>query len=223
VSEPAAPITRCAPGQRTPKDQIRLRERPSTVSTHARGLSGTTMKTRAQIEAEDQITSVARNNPDNRDLPDLKKFEQTDANYVKSELGKFCRLHHYGGDGSPLAYKTSTAYLRYLAGMSFFRVIENDLVARGLAPAERGDAEWTGVPTDEDLRARRDACAQKHAEAVAEAFAVDRRAVSACMKLCHEGIAISEHLHALTKNALWRLSVHFGIEKPGYHGLIHNS
>jgi len=218
VSEIIVPVTRYSPGQRTPKDQIRFRERPQTVSTHARGLSGTTMKTRAQIEAEDQITSVARNNPDNRDLPDLKKFEQTDANYVKSELGKFCRLHHDGGDGSPLAYKTSTAYLRYLAGMSFFRAIENDLVARGLAPAERGDAEWAGVPTDEELRARRDLCAKIRAEAESEAFAVDRRAVSACTKLCHEGLAISEHLHSLTKNALWRLSVHFGIEKAGYHG-----
>jgi len=91
-------------------------------------------------------------------------------------------------------------------------------VARGLAPRERGDAEEAGVPDEAALRARRDLCAKIRAEAESEAFAVDRRAVSACTKLCHDGLAISEHLHSLTKNALWRLSVHFGIEKAGYHG-----
>jgi len=33
-------VIRCAPGQRTPKDQIKLRERPTLYSTDARGLSG---------------------------------------------------------------------------------------------------------------------------------------------------------------------------------------
>ena len=212
ASADKATITRCAPGQRTPKDQIRLRERPQTVSTHARGLSGTTMLTQAQRESEAEIMSVALQQPHRKGIP----YRPTDADFWISELGKFCRLHHFGGDER--SYRESTAFLRYRAGVHFAATIDNDLVARGLAPRERGDAEEAGVPTDEALRARRDLCAEIRAEAEAEALAVDRRAVSACTKLCHEGLAISEHLHSLTKNALWRLSVHFGIEKAGYHG-----
>jgi hypothetical protein len=214
MSEPS--ITRCEPGRRTPKDQIRVRERqivsPVALTTSVRGISGQTTLSRAQREDEAAIMSVALNQPHRRGLP---TYQQTDADYFVSELGKFCRAYHDGGDQR--TYRESTAFLRYRAGAAFAMVIDNDLVARGLAPRERGDGEWAGVPEDDALRARREACEMKRAEAEAAAREVDQRAVAACTKLCHDGLPLPDRLHGLTRNALYRLSLHFGIEKPGYH------
>jgi hypothetical protein len=194
------------------------------------------MLSRAQREDEAEITGVARNQPHMRDLPTFK-YEQTDTGYFVSELGRFCRLYHDFSAHNPPAYRESTAFLRYSAGKKFAEAIDNDLVAQGLKPRERGDAETARESTDEELAAlaacpmkcpecwreglcrqdRREKCAKLLAAAKGSIVDVDRRAVSACTKLCHEGVMIPDSWHGLAKNGLYRLSLHFGIEKPGYH------
>lgn len=219
-------IIRCAPGQRTPKDQIRARERPGSIDTPANGLlrfvqenglSHQSLLSRRQQEDEAAIMSVALNQPHRRGEPDLRLFQQTDANYATSELGKFVRRFHDTGGDAPMAYRQSTAFARYRAGMAYAMAINDDLVARGLAGSQRGDAEFSGIPTEQELRVRIEKCAIFRSNAEDAAREVDRRAPDALDRLCYRDEAIPDRLHGLAKNALYMVSLHFGIEKHGYH------
>jgi hypothetical protein len=220
-------IKRIAAGKRTPKDQIRLRERPSFPTSQAngllrfaksRGLSHQPMLTKAQQEDEAEIMSVALNQPHRRGLPNAP----VDSDFWISELGKFCRLWHDFSADDPSAYCESTAYLRYRAGEAFARVIDDDLIAAGLRPRQRGDAQYDGVLSDADLRKRREKCARIRAEAEDVARNADRRgslpmAVWAATRLCFEDRPLPEHLHEMMVGVLFELAVFFGIEKRPYH------
>jgi hypothetical protein len=214
LAEPT--ITPCAPGRRTPKDQIRLRERPPVSGTIIR-ISGQSMLTPKQQEDEAEIMSVALKQPHRRGEPDLRLFQQTDANYATSELGKFVRRFHETGGDVPMAYRQSTAFMRYRAGMDYAMAINDDLVARGLAGSQRGDAEFSGVPSDADLRIRIEKCAIFRANAEDAARGIDRRAPEALERLCYRDEPLPDRLHGLAKHALYAVSLHFGIEKHGYH------
>src|SRR6185312_14354551 len=211
------PITRCVPGARTRKDQIKPRAKPdmpTQFSTEALGLrSGQTTLTKAQQETEAEIMAVALNQPHRVGLP---PYQQTDADYWSSELGKFVRRYHSGGD-DPKTYRDSTPFARYRAGTRFAQVIDDDLVASGLAPRQRGEAEWAGELSQEAVEARKELCRYLRANVEATALSVDPRAVASLRTLCHEGMPIPERLHSLTRNALYLVSIHFGIEKPGFH------
>jgi hypothetical protein len=216
-------VKSCAPGQRTPKDQIRVRERvivsPVVFSTSSRGISHQSLLTRKQLETEAEIMSVGLNNPDRRgDQSDFRLYDSTDANYATSELGKFCRLHH-NADGN---YRTSTAFFRYRAGMQFAEIIDNDLVASGIGGRQRGDAEWAGVPDSKALEARKELCQMRRKAAEDILRDIDRRGslpmgVWSMTTLCFDDRPLAEHLHELAKHSLYELSLHFGIEKLGYH------
>jgi hypothetical protein len=222
------PIKSCAPGQRTPKDQIKLRERPSLPESKAngllrfaqeRGLSHQTLLSRAQREDEAEIMRVALDNPERRGAQcDFRLYDSTDANYATSELGKFCRLHH-NAEGN---YRTSTAFLRYRAGMQLAEIIDSDLVASGIGGRQRGDAEWAGVPDSKALEARKELCQMRRKAAEDILRDIDRRGslpmgVWAMTTLCFDDRPLPEHLHELGVAGLYALSLHFGIEKPGYH------
>jgi hypothetical protein len=60
---PADPISvmRCAPGQRTPKDQIKLRARPPVFATLAGLVSGQTMLSKQQPRAPGQVSASILN------------------------------------------------------------------------------------------------------------------------------------------------------------------
>lgn len=216
-------VTSCAPGARTPKDQVRQRERPPSrivASTEARGLSGQTTLTKRQQDDEAEIMSVGLNNPDRRRQQgaDFRLYDSTDANFSTSELGKFCRRYHdSSGD-----YRTSTAYLRYCAGMVFAIIVNDDQIANGLPGLQRGDANWDGVPNEKSLDARKELCRMRRKGAEDVLRDMDRRGALpmgawAMTTLCFDDRPLPEHLHALGVQLLYALSVHFGIERPGFH------
>jgi hypothetical protein len=219
MNEPS--ITRCEPGRRTPKDQIRIRERqmsPVTLTTSVRGISGQTMLSRAQREDEAAIMAVALNQPHWRGVPELGSVAQYDMNYLPSPLGKFCREHHENGDGSPMSYRTSTAFLRYRAGMEYAMVVNDARIAEGLKGAQRGDSGDPQAPDDEKLQARKELCRKRLREAKDVIVTVDRDALEFVNILCVEERPILNFSHAMiVVQALYQLSLNFGIEKPGYH------
>lgn len=222
------PITACAPGKRTPKDQIKAKQKAADPVTPANGLlkfardhglSHQTMLTKRQQKDEAEMQSVVLDQPHWRGLPSPATVAQYDVNYLPSPLGNFCREYHENGSGAPMAYRTSTAFLRYRAGMAYAMVINDARIAEGHKGFQRGDADpLDGPPSNAALQARKEVCRTYMKRAKAIISAVDSHALEYVDTLCLEERPILNSAHALiVVQALYALSLHFGIEKPGYH------
>ena len=197
-------ITRCAPGQRTPKDQIRLRERHLSIiaSSDARGLSGQTMLSKKQQEGEADIMSVAMNQPHRRGL----SIFPADA-WMVTALGRFC-CAHWRDSGTQREY--------WRVGERYAQLVDDERISRGEPPRQCAEIETGGSSlTVAEAMDRRQHAESRLAEAEDAMREVDARAVRAVRDLAWGDLEINATLHGLTFNALYKLSVHFErIDKP---------
>jgi hypothetical protein len=204
MSSDVVSITRCAPGKRTPKDQIKPRDRPPSIiaSSEARGLSGQTMLSTRQQEDEAEIMSVARNQPHRQGVSTFPG----DA-WMTTALGRFCcaRWRDIG-----------TQREHWRVGERYAQLVDAERIARGEPPRQCAESE-TGESslTVAEAMDRRKHAESRLAEAEDAMREVDARAVRAVRDLAWSDLDIRAHLHGLTFNALYRLSVHFErIDKP---------
>jgi len=129
-------------------------------------------------------------------------------------LGRFCKMHWSDG---------RTMISRYDAGSRYAELVDSDRVAQGLAPRQCGlapDGPLASTMTEEQFRAYVDLCRIKRedAEAVMVPVAHGRRAVNVIYALAYEDRDLAGRDHGVAVNALYRLAVHFGLEKVGFHG-----
>lgn len=198
-------ITRCAPGKRTPKDQIRVRELPPSIiaSSEARGLSGQTMLSQRQQDDEDAIKSVAANNPDRKGLG-----EKAEEQMAGSVFGRFV-LSHYSDEDDRRR--------RFWAGLLYAQKVDNFQVASGLAARQWGKSP-IGVSeiTVKEAKKRKDD-ALEELERVRDVIReVDILAVGIMDRLCYDDQSIFDRQVGRALNALYKLSVFFKLEKRGY-------
>ena len=189
-------VTRCAPGQRTPRDQIRMRDRPVCYSMESRGLSGqTTLNENAQRKRED-VMSVAMAQPHRIGVSPFP-----DDAWMATALGRFCRAHWRDKD-------TQRDYWGH--GERYAQLVDAERIARGDPPRQCAEVQTAGSPlTLEEARERRAEADGRLRDAEDEMREVDAQAVAAVRTLAWEELDIPARLHGRAYNALWKLSVHF--------------
>ena len=134
-----------------------------------------------------------------------------DDRLAGSALGRYC-LRRWPGDA-----RREMREGRHEAGNRYAQVIDDDRVARGMAPRLYGQAGVGGEQTDQQLRARRELCAQKRADAEWQIRDLHSRAVTVMDRLCWEDRECGPYDEDLVFHALYRFAKHFGIEKRTFH------
>lgn len=202
-------ITIVPPGKR---GEIRLRApidspiRVTTASALSRGhkpryISGSRADdTPTEVEAK----SVALAQPHRRG---------SDLDLDGTALGRFCRSHW--------AHDDRTLISRYDAGGKYAELVDKDRGVHGLSVRKCSIeiASETVLMTDEERDAYCDLCRIKreNAEAVMIPIAPGRRAVNVVYALAYDDRELSGRDHGVAINALYRLAVHFGWERVGFH------
>ena len=103
------------------------------------------------------------------------------------------------------------------AGNRFAQDIDADLLARGLKPRIY-EQVFGGLPkTDDQIRDDREKKAKKRSEAEAEVRSVKYRAVSVMTDVCWGDMEPRQHDRDMIAHVLYRLALHYGLEKRGYH------
>jgi hypothetical protein len=127
-----------------------------------------------------------------------------------SALGRYC-LRRWPGD-----HRRGFREDRCEAGNRYAIVIDNDRVACGMAPRLYGETGKGGELDDAQLRARRVECAKARADAEAQIRDIPR-AVPVMSRLCWEDREYGPYDEDVVFHALYRLAMHFGIQKRGFH------
>jgi hypothetical protein len=128
-----------------------------------------------------------------------------------SALGRYCLKRWPGAERKDLREA------RCEAGNRYAQAIDNDRVARGLAPRIFGESAGFGVLSDEQLRARRDLCAQQLAEAEDAMRGVIGRAIGVLRRVCWEDLDVRPTDEDVVFHGLYCLAKHFGLVKRAFH------
>ena len=128
-------------------------------------------------------------------------------------LGRFCIKSFPKDEG--------TRRGRYHAGLMYAETLDNERVAQGFAPRLFGlsaDGPISNL-TFEQLKARKDLAIIKLQNANGVLRDVSHKAIRIMGQLCYEDREIGASDEAQAIGALYKLALHFVLEKPGFHEL----
>jgi hypothetical protein len=194
-------ITACRPGQRTPQDQIRTRERAPVAGTVIRTMDRSVLHKKRRDE-RDEIMSVVMKQPHR-----VGVSAYPDDAWMATALGRFCRSR-WNDKGTQKA--------RYDDGERYAQLIDSERISRGEPPRQCAEIQTSGsAQTMEDALKKRieaESAVQDAEDAMRE---VDGRAVRAVRELAWHDRDIAAELGGRAYNALYKLSVHFErMDKP---------
>jgi hypothetical protein len=127
-----------------------------------------------------------------------------------SALGRYC-LRRWPGE-----HRRGFREDRCEAGNRYAVVIDNDRVACGFSPRLFGGVNGSDKLSEQELRDRRVECAKARADAEAQIRDIPR-AVAVMSRLCWEDRECGPYDEDVMFHALYRLAMHFGIQKRGFH------
>jgi hypothetical protein len=163
-----------------------------------RGLrSGDSTLSRAELAEQREARAVV-----------LKQRGGIDHPLMVDALGRFC-LKHHGRD-------LELAGSRYAAGLSYGELIENARIALGLKPKilnYMGEDHIRYPLNYQQQMALRELTEKQLRGAESALRAVDNATVRIVRELAYEGNEISIYDEGRAMNGLYRLAVHFGLEK----------
>ena len=191
------------------KRGVKLRERTTGPirEVEARGLQEVAGRIRAQRANREQrereeIMSVAMAQPHRRVA---EKYDPLDG----TELGRFVKRHWIDND---------VRRARLLAGEQYAQVIDDERLAQGLDGRNMSSAPHAPETlTFEQAQALKEAKVIKRRNAEDVIREVDDKSVRVMERLCYDDLPIGMNDEGRAVNALWKLSVHFGYERIGYH------
>ena len=187
---------------------VRLRERtPGPIKEgEAKGLQEFSSRIRAQRANREQremeeVMSVAMAQPHRVG----GAYDPNDG----TELGRLCKR---------LWNDLDTIRDRRLAGEAYAQVVDDERLAQGLTGRNMSSAPH--VPTEltyEQAQAIKEAKIIKRRNAEDVIREVDNLTVRVMERLCYDDLPIPAHHEDRVRNALWKLAIHFGFERPTRH------
>lgn len=155
---------------------------------------------------QEETMSVALAQPDCAGYPYEAKWPELS----RTALGRFCSRH----------WEPETAHDRWRAGEAYAQLIDAERIACGFMP--RGGyypAAETGIElTLAQMQARKQSARSALLEADGELIYVGHGTKEAMRELAWAGNEIGMRYDGRIVNGLYRLALHFGLEKRPYHG-----
>jgi hypothetical protein len=180
-------------------------------TTEARGLSGSHRMTPREESEQREAKSVALVNPDRRG---------SDDPMCSDALGRFCRRKWRAKMASGSDANAGHRGDMYRAGSQYADIVHHHRVLMGLGSGSFSPAEGLSCARSEvELLAAREAARIKRADAEGVLRNVGPRGgLTAINRLCVDNMDPSPYDDDVIAQSLWRLAVHFGIQKIGFHG-----